>query len=151
MAETKLIVDGHVHFYSCYDPDKFFDAAMKNMDTMFHAIYPNGDKFTKILLFSEGKQNDYFSQFKKKAIVGQKSDYLFETTSEDCSLILKKITRRFAISWQEGRLLPKKILKCYQSHQIKKLKIDSQSKMMSRGFLINKQLRCSLGSWQTVF
>ncbi len=90
MKETKLIVDSHVHFYSCYDPDKFFGVAIENMDAMFHSIYPGDNKFAKILLFTEGKQNDYFSQFKKKAIVGQKSDYLFETTSEDCSLILKK-------------------------------------------------------------
>ncbi len=32
MSKTKLIVDGHVHFYSCYDPDKFFDVAIKNID-----------------------------------------------------------------------------------------------------------------------
>ncbi len=90
MAETKLMVDGHVLFYSCYDPAKFFDAAVNNMDAMFHSIYPNDDKFIKILLFTEGKQNDYFSQFRSNGIDGQPSDYTFERTSEDCSLILKK-------------------------------------------------------------
>ena len=39
MAETKLIVDGHVHCYSCYNPDKFFDAAIKNLDSMLHSIH----------------------------------------------------------------------------------------------------------------
>ena len=74
MAETKLIIDGHVHFYSCYNPDKFFDVAIKNIDAMFHSIYPGDNKSIKILLFTEGKQNDYFSQFKKRCTVGQTSD-----------------------------------------------------------------------------
>jgi hypothetical protein len=74
MSKTKLIVDGHVHFYGCYDPDEFFNAAVKNMDTMFHSMHPNDDEFTKILLFTEGKKNDYFSQFKKKGTVGQTSE-----------------------------------------------------------------------------
>ena len=93
MAETKLIVDGHVHFYSCYDPERFFDVAIENLNAEFHSIYPGDNKFAKILLFTEGKQNDYFSQFKKRGTVGETSDYSFENTSEDCSLILKKINK----------------------------------------------------------
>ncbi len=90
MSKTKLIVDGHVHFYSCYDPDKFFDVAIKNMDAMFHAIYPSDDKFTKILLFAEGRWNDYFSRFKKNSNMGKQSKYKFENTKEDNSLVLTK-------------------------------------------------------------
>ena len=90
MAETKLIVDGHVHFYSCYDPDKFFDMAVKNMDNMYSSIYPGDDKFTKILLFTEGKDNDYFSRFKTNGNLGKQYKYNFENTKEDNSLILTK-------------------------------------------------------------
>jgi hypothetical protein len=60
------------------------------MDAMFHSIYPSENKFTKLLLFTEGKQNDFFSQLKKKGIIEGKSEYRFENTQEDCSIILSK-------------------------------------------------------------
>ena len=90
MTKTKLIVDGHVHFYSCYDPNNFFDKAIKNMDAMFHSKYPGEDKFTRILLFTEGKENDYFSRFKNNSKLGSSYKYKFENTQEDCSIILSK-------------------------------------------------------------
>ncbi len=90
MPETKLIVDGHVHFYGHYDPERFFDAAIENLNAEFHSLYPSDNKFTKLLLFTEGKQNDFFSQLKKKDIIGGKSEYKFKDTQEDSSIILLK-------------------------------------------------------------
>ncbi len=90
MSKTKLIVDGHVHIYDCYDPEKFFDVAIKNMGKRYSSIYPEDNNFQKILLFTEGKDNDYFSRFKTNGNFGKQSKYKFENTQEDCSLILLK-------------------------------------------------------------
>lgn len=93
MTETKLIVDGHVHYYDCYGPEKFFDMAIKNMGQMYSSIYPEDNNFQKILLFTEGKDYDYFSRFKTNGNFGKQSEYKFENTQEDCSLILLKNDR----------------------------------------------------------
>ncbi len=90
MTKTNLIVDGHVHIYDCYDLDKFFDAAIKNLNNIHTSIYPKNNNYQRILLFTEGKDNDYFSQFKRNGIPGQQSEYKFENTQEDSSLILLK-------------------------------------------------------------
>ena len=90
MPETTLVVDGHVHIYDCYDLDKFFDMAIKNMDKMYSSIYPEDDNYQKILLFTEGRDNDYFSRFKANGNIGKQSEYKFENTQEDCSIVLLK-------------------------------------------------------------
>ncbi len=90
MSKTKLIVDGHVHIYNCYDIDKFFDMAIKNMGQMYSSMYPEDNNYQKILLFTEGKDNDYFSRFKTNGNFGKQSEYKFENTKEDCSIILLK-------------------------------------------------------------
>jgi hypothetical protein len=90
MPKTNLIVDGHVHFYDCYDPDKFFCAAIKNLDNMYTFIYPGDNNCQKVLLFTEGKGNDCFSRFKANGSLDKQSEYKFESTLEDCSIILTK-------------------------------------------------------------
>ena len=90
MPETTLVVDGHVHYYECYDFEEFFNMVIKNMNNMYSSIYPDDNNFHKVLLFTEGKDSDYFSQFKKNDIPEQKSEYKFENTQEDCSIILLK-------------------------------------------------------------
>ncbi len=64
MPRTTLIVDGHVHIYDCYDLDKFFCAAIKNLDNMYTSTYPGDNNYRKVLLFTEGKDSDYFSRSK---------------------------------------------------------------------------------------
>ncbi len=90
MPKTNLIVDGHVHIYDCGDLDKFFDMAINNMDNMYKSIYPEDNNYQKALLFTEGKNNDYFSRFKANDNFGKHSEYKFENIQEDCSLILSK-------------------------------------------------------------
>ncbi|MCP5007116.1 MAG: hypothetical protein GY941_24705 [Planctomycetes bacterium] len=86
MSVTKLIIDGHVHFYDCYDPGKFFQAAIINLDAFFHSKYPEEEDFQRILLLTEGKSNNYFKQLKINGIPG--SDFEVRNTQEDCSLTL---------------------------------------------------------------
>ncbi len=88
MSVTNLIIDSHVHYYDGYDLDKFFDMAIKNMDNMYSSLYTEGDNFQKILLFTEGKEKDYFSRLKTNGNFGKQSKYKFENTQEDCAIIL---------------------------------------------------------------
>ncbi len=90
MSVTKMIIDGHVHYYNCYNFERFFDMAMNNMDKMFFSLYPEDYYFKKVLLFTEGKDNDFFSQFKMNRTVYKKSKYKFGDTQEDGSIILTK-------------------------------------------------------------
>jgi hypothetical protein len=90
MQKTNIIVDGHVHVYDCYDLDKFFCAAIKNLDNMYTATYPGDNNYQKVLLFTEGKDDDYFSRFKANGNIDKQSEYEFENTQEGCSIILSK-------------------------------------------------------------
>ncbi len=69
---------------------KFFNVAINNMDKMYKSIYPADNNFQRVLLLTESKDNDFFPQFKMNGNLGKQSEYKFENTSEDCSLILKK-------------------------------------------------------------
>ncbi len=86
------MVDGHVHIYDCYDLEKFFDSAIKNMNHFYHTLYPNTKEspFEKILLLTEGRKNDFFSQFKKNRGFSNDSGYHFLDTKEDISLVLAR-------------------------------------------------------------
>ncbi len=57
---------------------------------MYTSSYPGDNNYHKILLFTEGKDNDYFSRFKAKGNIGKQSEYEFENTQEGCSIILSK-------------------------------------------------------------
>jgi hypothetical protein len=84
------MVDGHVHIYDCYDLEKFFDNAVKNMNRFFHMLYPGESQSEKILLLTEGKKNDFFSRFKKDRGFPNDSGYHFMDTKEDISLVLAR-------------------------------------------------------------
>lgn len=60
------------------------------MDNIYSSIYPKGNSYKKILLLTEGRELDYFGKFRKDCNIGKQSEYRFEPTQEDCSLILKK-------------------------------------------------------------
>ena len=49
---TKLYIDGHIHFYENFSPELFFKSAEKN----FLKYHKNGDNKINVLVFSEGKQ-----------------------------------------------------------------------------------------------
>ena len=90
MPETKLIIDGHVHIYDCYDLDKFFDTAIENLDNAYSSKYPGDRNFQRVLFLTESKDNDYFTMFKDKGRFSDKSGYTFANTEDDCSLVLLK-------------------------------------------------------------
>lgn len=89
-TEIRLMVDGHVHIYDCYDLEKFFDRAVKNMNHFYHTLYPGESQSEKILLLTEGKKNNFFSRFKKDRGFSNDSGYHFLDTKEDISLVLAR-------------------------------------------------------------
>ncbi len=89
-TSIRLMVDGHVHIYDCYDLEKFFENAVKNMNRSYHTLYPGENQYQKILLLTEGKKNDFFSRFKKDRGFSNDSGYHFLDTKEDISLVLAR-------------------------------------------------------------
>lgn len=90
MKKSKLIVDGHVHVYPCYDIDTFFHSAVTNMEQFSASLYPGEEDMPKILLFTEGKEIDFFDQFKNNTGLSKDSPFTFKKTKEDYSLVLAK-------------------------------------------------------------
>ena len=60
------MVDGHVHIYDCFNLEAFFNTAVKNLEFFYDTYYSNGSPYERIVLLTEGKSNDFFSQFKEK-------------------------------------------------------------------------------------
>jgi len=88
--KTRFMVDGHVHIYDCYDLEKFFATAVKNLEHYYNSLYSNGSPLAKILLLTEGKTNDFFSQLKNNAGFPNTSGYRFRKTKENVSITLAK-------------------------------------------------------------
>ncbi len=90
MKKSKLLIDGHVHVYDSFDLEIFFGAALGSLDSYAGKLYPGEDNLQKILLFTEGKENDFFSRFKANDIDLKNANYKFKTTGEECSIVLKE-------------------------------------------------------------
>lgn len=88
MVKSKFIVDGHVHVYGCYDLDKFFQAALANLGKYAASLYPGEKNIQEILLFTEGRENDFFTRFKNNECSLKMPGYKFERTKEESSLAL---------------------------------------------------------------
>jgi hypothetical protein len=64
-----ILVDGHVHFHSCYDLDTLLDSAQCNF---CHAasILGLGNQFSAILLLTESCGTNFFASLKQRAVDG---------------------------------------------------------------------------------
>jgi hypothetical protein len=94
MKKTRLMVDGHVHIYDCYNLETFFKTAVQNLEYFYDLYYSNGSPFERILLLTEGKTNDFFSQFKENSSFPNDTGYHFLSTKEEVSIILAKENKR---------------------------------------------------------
>ena len=94
MKKTRLMVDGHVHIYDCYNLETFFNTAVKNLEGVYHTLYANGSPFEIMLLLTEAKINDFFSRFKEKGEYAADSGIRFLETGEDVSIALVKNQKR---------------------------------------------------------
>lgn len=88
------MVDGHVHIYDCFNLETFFNTAVKNLEYFYDIYYSNGSPYERIVLLTEGKTNDFFSQFKEKASFPNESGYHFLSTKEEVSIALAKENKR---------------------------------------------------------
>jgi hypothetical protein len=94
VKKTRLMVDGHVHIYDCYDLDRFFTLAVNHLEYFYNTLYANGSPFERILLLTEAKSHDFFSRFQEKGCWSDDSPYRFLKTREEESLILTRDSRR---------------------------------------------------------
>lgn len=63
------------------------------MEYVYTSICPGDNNCQKIIIFTEGKGNNYFSRFKKNDIPASQSPYKFENIQEGGSLLLTKNNR----------------------------------------------------------
>lgn len=94
MKKKRLIIDGHVHIYDCYNLDHFFSHGVQNLEHFYEALYSNGSPFELILLLTEAKENDFFNHFKEIGSYNGGDKYRFVPTKEDESLELVKNGKR---------------------------------------------------------
>lgn len=86
MKNIKLYIDGHIHFYDCFSPESFFEAAENN----FSKYQENEKNPINILLFTEGKKDNFFEFFKNNRDIYAEKGYRIKLTEEANSLIVKK-------------------------------------------------------------
>lgn len=90
LETTRLMIDGHVHIYDCFDLSRFFKTALAYFDHYYNTLYANGIPHARILLLTEAKNNDFFGQWKKDGGFKNDEGYRFSSTGEDQSLCLEK-------------------------------------------------------------
>lgn len=90
MEKTRLMVDGHVHIYDCYQLERFFKIANAYLDHYYDSLYANGRPYQKLLLLTEGKKLDYFSKWQAEGSFPNENGYRFLATGEETSLVLAR-------------------------------------------------------------
>jgi hypothetical protein len=94
VKKTRLMVDGHVHIYDCYDLDRFFTFAVNHLEYFYNTLYANGSPYERILLLTEAKGHDFFTLFRERGCWSGDSPYRFLKTKEEESLILTRDNKR---------------------------------------------------------
>ena len=84
-----ILVDAHVHIYSCFELTKFFDSAINNF-RQAATNFTNNQSFAAILLLAETSKDNYFDYLANLTQCNQKlsKDWTIKTTSESSSLIM---------------------------------------------------------------
>lgn len=90
LQRTRLMIDGHVHIYDCYDLEIFFQNAIANLDYYYNTTYKSDIPYVRVLLLTEGKQNDFFAKWREDGVFPNESGFRFVGTKEETSLVLTK-------------------------------------------------------------
>lgn len=90
IQKTRLMIDGHVHIYDCYDLELFFQNAITNLDHYYNTDFASNTPYVRVLLLTEGKQNDFFTQWRENGVFANDSGFRFVGTKEETSLVLTK-------------------------------------------------------------
>lgn len=80
-----LLVDAHVHFYDCFDQDRFLDAALANFRQGAAAL-DLGEGFLGCLLLAEAAGAYWFERLRSRR---HRGEWGFEPTSEPSSLVAR--------------------------------------------------------------
>jgi hypothetical protein len=78
-----------VHFHSCYDPQAFFDAALRNF-RLGAAELDLSPETPGFLLFTETAGEDYFRRFQNGTLGTAAAQWRFQKTGERSSLIARR-------------------------------------------------------------
>ena len=84
-----FLIDGHVHFYPCFDRDLFFDSALANFRSAAGAVRGNA-KYAGWLLFTESAGMNYFQRFRTAAGPAVGNGWAFYRTDEADSLVAQR-------------------------------------------------------------
>lgn len=83
--QTTCLIDAHVHFYDCYNRQRFFDGAAGNFRAAAGKL--GLGKAEGWLMFTETAGDHYFRLFKAEAgDPGQTGGWRFATTADPCAL-----------------------------------------------------------------
>ncbi len=88
-APRTFLVDGHVHFYDCFDDRVFLDAADDNFRAAAAQLGLGADS-TACLMFTESSGDHHYRRFRSMASAGSGMPWSFRETQEDCSLVASK-------------------------------------------------------------
>ena len=85
---TTLLVDTHVHFYRCFDPDAFFSSALENFAAFARKLQRDENSIGCVLL-TETSSEDFFSEFVEKKEHCRGKAFSLRKTEEADSLIVQ--------------------------------------------------------------
>ena len=83
-----FLLDGHVHFYPCFDRDLFFDSALANFRKAAGVVRRHTEH-AGWLLFTESFGMDYFRRFRAAAGRSSGGGWTFHRTDEEDSLVAR--------------------------------------------------------------
>lgn len=87
---NRLLVDSHVHFYSCFDRDAFFEGAWANFRGAASRLDPPAAEAMGCLLLTETASDHYFRSWHEAAARPGGNGWTFRRTAEDHSLLARR-------------------------------------------------------------
>ena len=79
-----ILCDSHVHFYACFDIDKFLDSAWNNFYLQARLLQDHSD-FAAVLMLTEANRNHWFQELKDNR--HKSANWSFRDTEESESLL----------------------------------------------------------------
>lgn len=85
----KIAVDGHVHFYPCYDIPSGFRALMLNLDELDFSVEPGQAAAVKVALLTEAKGHAFFERLGKGELAESVFDFRISGVIEDAAVAVR--------------------------------------------------------------
>lgn len=95
-----ILIDGHIHIHSTVDPDRLFDAAWKNFNSVQKELFSDADHCSFVLLLAEGKTSNAFSELYRKSDTApeeQQGEWKLLSTAEENSILAVQQTKQIII------------------------------------------------------